>query len=54
MCERVVPLRRSIEYAATWLRDAAKQQNYATIVDVVRQLALTGCWRGDRIEMDEG
>src|SRR5437879_3962125 len=25
------------------LRDAAKQEKYATIVDIVRQLALTGC-----------
>jgi integrase len=31
------------------LRDAAKQEKYATIVDIIRQLALTGCRRSEMI-----
>jgi integrase len=31
------------------LRDAAKKEKYAAIVDIVRQLALTGCRRGEVI-----
>jgi integrase len=31
------------------LHDAAKQEKYTTLVDVVRQLALTGCRRGEMI-----
>lgn len=31
------------------LRDAARQEKYATIVDIVRQLALTGCRRSEMI-----
>jgi integrase len=31
------------------LRDAAKQEKYVTIVDIVRQLALTGCQRSEMI-----
>ncbi|MGY4573356.1 integrase [Bradyrhizobium sp. USDA 3256] len=31
------------------LRDAAKQEKYTTIVDIVRQLALTGCRRSEMI-----
>jgi integrase len=36
------------------LRDAGKQEKYVTIVDFVRQLALTGCRRSEMIgpEMD--
>jgi integrase len=33
------------------LRDAAKQERYATIVEIVRQLALTGCRRSEMIEL---
>ena len=33
------------------LRDAAKQEKYATIVDIVRQLALTGCRRSEMISL---
>jgi len=33
------------------LRDAARQEKYATIVDIVRQLALTGCRRGEMIAL---
>jgi integrase len=31
------------------LRDAAKKDKYATIVDIVQQLALTGCRRSEMI-----
>jgi len=31
------------------LRDATKQEKYTTIVDIVRQLALTGCRRSEMI-----
>ena len=31
------------------LRDAAKQEKYTTIVDIVRQLALSGCRRSEMI-----
>ena len=31
------------------LRDAAKQEKYTTIVDIIRQLALTGCRRSEMI-----
>jgi integrase len=31
------------------LGDAAKQEKYATIVDIIRQLALTGCRRSEMI-----
>jgi len=31
------------------LRDAARQEKYATIVDIIRQLALTGCRRSEMI-----
>jgi integrase len=31
------------------LRDAAKQEKYVTIVDIVRELALTGCRRSEMI-----
>jgi integrase len=31
------------------LRAAAKQEKYATIVDIIRQLALTGCRRSEMI-----
>jgi integrase len=31
------------------LRDAAKQEKYTTVVDIIRQLALTGCRRSEMI-----
>ncbi|HEY8669446.1 MAG TPA: hypothetical protein VIL63_01280, partial [Terriglobales bacterium] len=31
------------------LRDAAKQEKYTTAVDIIRQLALTGCRRSEMI-----
>jgi integrase len=31
------------------LRDAAKQEKYPTIVDIIGQIALTGCWRSEMI-----
>jgi integrase len=31
------------------LRDAAKQEKYTTIVDIIRQIALTGCRRSEMI-----
>ena len=31
------------------LRDPAKQEKYTTIVDIIRQLALTGCRRSEMI-----
>lgn len=33
------------------LREAAKQEKYTTIADIVRQIALTGCRRGEMIEL---
>jgi hypothetical protein len=33
------------------LRDAAKQEKYTTIVDIIRQLALTGCRRSEMISL---
>jgi hypothetical protein len=38
------------------LRDAAEQEKYTTIVDIIRQIALTGCRRSEMIgpEMDGG
>ncbi len=33
------------------LSEAAKQEKYTTIVDIVRQLALTGCRRSELIEL---
>jgi integrase len=31
------------------LRDAARQEKYTAIVDIIRQLALTGCRRSEMI-----
>jgi integrase len=31
------------------LRDAAEQEKYTTIVDIIRQVALTGCRRSEMI-----
>ena len=31
------------------LREAAKQEKYTTIVDIIRQIALTGCRRSEMI-----
>lgn len=33
------------------LRDAAKQEKYTTIVDIIRQIALTGCRRSEMISL---
>jgi integrase len=33
------------------LRDAAKQEKYTTTVDIIRQIALTGCRRGEMIAL---
>ena len=33
------------------LRDAARQEKYTTIVDIVRQIALTGCRRSEMISL---
>jgi integrase len=33
------------------LRDAAKQEKYTTIVDIIRQIALTGCRRSEMIDL---
>jgi integrase len=33
------------------LRDAAKREKYAASVDIIRQLALTGCRRGEMINL---
>jgi len=34
------------------LRDAARHEKYTTIVDIIRQIALTGCRRGEMIHRD--
>ena len=33
------------------LRDASKQEKYITIVDIIRQIALTGCRRSEMIRL---
>jgi integrase len=36
---------------ARMLHNAAKQEKYATMVDIIRQVALTGCRRGEMINL---
>lgn len=33
------------------LREAAKDETYTTTVDIIRQIALTGCWRSEMIRL---
>jgi hypothetical protein len=33
------------------LCDAAKQEKYTTVVDIIRQIALTGCRRSKMIRL---
>jgi integrase len=45
------PIRDLSLHLGRMLRDAAKQEKYTTTVDIIRQIALTGCRRGEMIAL---